>query len=150
MYFYIRRRVFSPPLNVVQYKSIFEYLTVCLYGNMVVFIRRLLGVTDYLCVDSVLFRGVYHHLGVLFGTIYLHSVTHIEVLIHLTLGNVGIFGNSRKQRRYFEKVVLYVVDTVSEILALSLSAARAMYHSVYGRAVIVEYLLDYGSVCTCG
>ena len=75
--------------------------------------------------------------------IYLHAVTHIKDLIHLTPVCPRAFMNSTEERRHREHIVFdYMNISRDEMQNLCLCASCTMYHSVNVMTHLVKDTLD--------
>ena len=83
--------------------------------------------------------------------IYLHAVTHIKDLIHLTPVCPRAFMNSTEERRHREHIVFdYMNISRDEMQNLCLCASCTMYHSVNVMSHLVKDTLDDRGVCSRG
>ena len=73
-------------------------------------------------------------------------MTHVEHLVHFLPVSSRLLLNQLKQRRHWEKVVLYDVLVGYEVHNLGLSSSRAVNHAMNVVAHSVEQFLDYWSI----
>ena len=82
--------------------------------------------------------------------VYLHTMTHVEHLVHLCPVGMALLVDSLEQGRYGEHVILDDVQLVYEVQDFRLRSTRAVHHAMDVVAHLVEDLLDYRSVCAGG
>src|SRR5690606_40247814 len=78
-------------------------------------------------IDAEALRDLNHRFSVFFVCIDLHSRTHVEHLVHLTIVGSACFANDVEHRRWREEVVLYHSKVRWKVFhALGLSATAAV------------------------
>ncbi len=107
--------------------------------------------SDNTCVDveaAAYFDNLFCMLG---AYVYLHTMAHVEYLVHFFPVCATLFTYDPEERRNWEHIVLNDMTVVSDkVEHFGLGSSSAVYHSVYLRTKFIKYALDDWGISSGG